>query len=119
MSLDTLRDLRRRGQKPADVLTVVIGQKPRWMDDEPALVVVRAADDPRFMDWRPTVGLWVAVFDLAGDPARFLAVLAGLHDAGVKFFGAANPLGVYPMTLNPGPAHEASLAKTWELLCRS
>lgn len=118
MSLQRIRDLRLRGQKPKGVVTVLLGTKPRWLDDGPGLVVVRATDDPRFMDWRPLVGLFVAVIAAQVEPDRMLATLDGLSAVGVRFFGIADPTGFYPLLVGANDAHRESLRKEWEALCR-
>lgn len=118
MSLEAIRDLRRAGQKPTGVVQVLIGRWPKWLEDDMHLVVIRPKDDPRFMDWRPLVGLSVAVFSAETKPARTLAVLEAIEAAGAKFFGAADPNGVYPMTVGAGQAHEAVLHASWRALCR-
>jgi hypothetical protein len=118
MSLKVIRQLRRHGQKPSGVITVLAGQAPRWLEDDAGVVVVRAADDPRFMDWRPLVGLWVAVFSAHQEPARMLALLEALHQVGVKFYGMVDHTGAYPTVLEPTERHELNLQRTWEALCR-
>lgn len=118
MSLDAIRTLRRAGQKPSGVVTILLGERPRWLEDDATVVVVRPADDPRLMDWRPLVGLWVATFSRGLQPERLLGVLAGLESVGAKLFGAADASGAYPMTLGAGEEHRRNLQSTWELLCR-
>ena len=119
MSLEAIRQLRRRGQKPDGVVLVLLGDRPRWLDDDASLVVIRPADEPRFMDWRPMVGLWAAVFTADNQPpARTLSVLNALEGAGAKFFGAADATGAYPMTVGAGDEHRWCLQRTREALCR-
>jgi hypothetical protein len=118
MSLEAIRDLRLQGQKPSGVVTVLIGRRPRVVHSDRMLVVVRAKDDPRFIDWRPLVGLTVAVFSATTDPFRILAVLEALEAAGARFFGAADPSGTFPMVAGAGVEHHRALRGMWEALCQ-
>lgn len=118
MSLDSIRKLRLAGQKPSGVVTVLLGQRPRWFADDATSVIVRPVDDPRLMDWRPLVGLWVAVFVAGTQPDRFLALLQALEAAGVKFFGAADEAGTYPLVVDATDQHHNNLYRTWVALCR-
>lgn len=117
MSLEAIRDLRMHGQKPFGVVNVLIGRRPKSVHDDRALVVVRAKDDPRFMDWRPVVGLCVAVFAQQQDPMRMLAVLEALEQAGAQFFGTADPAGTFPMLVGADGQHHRVLRQMWEALC--
>lgn len=119
MSLADIRELRRKGKKPSGVVLVLIGPKPRWADDDGQLVVVAAHEDPRLMDWRPLVGLWVALLTGVGvAKARTLSVVEALEAAGAKFFGAADEHATYPLTVGAGVRHELALRRNWDLLCR-
>ena len=119
MSLPTLRNLRLQGQRPADVVAVLIGQRPKWKDDSAALVVISDDAQPCLMDFRPLVGLWV-VLVMAHDNYQLASkTLAAIEAAGAKIFGAALPCGVYPCTKNPTQEHHRVLRETWNLLCQS
>ena len=119
MSLLTLRNLRLQGQRPSDVITVFIGSRPKWKEDGPALIVMPADAQPGLMDFRPLVGLWVAL--VTADDSYELAAktMTAIKDAGAKFFGAAFPCGTYPCIQNPTPEHHRVLRETRELLCQS
>lgn len=118
MSLADIRQARLAGFKPAGVTLVVIGPKPA-LDDGIDLVIVEPDARPESIDFRPLVGVWVAVMAVQSTPDRTLRVLAALHEAGVKFFGYADAKRTEPMTLNPGPEHHAVLRRSWEVACTS
>jgi hypothetical protein len=117
MSLDTIRQMRRAGQKP-EVVYVVIGEvakRPREGDS--GYVWVRAYDHPALMDWRPLVGLLTVVVTTQPLPHLTIAVLDALHAASAKLFGAADTTGVYPLLEGADDEHAALLRRTWEALC--
>lgn len=117
MSLDSLRSLRRSGRKPEHVVTVLIGPVPAWRQDDPAFVAVKPDALVDLMDWRPVVGLWVALF-VTADPGGLAGrVMDALTAAGAKFYGAALPDGTFPCIADPTEKHHANLRRKWELLC--
>lgn len=118
MSLDALRKLRRAGHQPVAPVWIVIGNRPRWLEDDATVVVVRDADDPRFMDWRPVLGLLVAIFALDQEPTRQLQVLEAVQLAGARIFGCADTTGAYPLLEGADARHEAVLRHAWEGLCQ-
>jgi hypothetical protein len=118
MSLAAIRSVRLRGHRPG-VVTVVIGPIPGWMDDDEQHIVIGENDNPAAMDWRPVVGLWLALFQTARLPELTASVMDHADAAGAKFFGAADHTGTYPMVLNSGPEHHAVLRSSWENLCLS
>jgi hypothetical protein len=117
MSLESLRAMRRSGNKPANLIWVVIGEHPRQVHDSESLVVVRPNVDPKFMDWRPLVGLWVALFSQGQSSELILKTLDALQAVNAKVFGAVDESGVYPCIADPKPEHNAMLHRAWELSC--
>lgn len=118
MSLQDLREMRLQRQRPSTVITVFIGKRPKWKNDGPTLVVIPADATPSLMDFRPLVGLWVALVLANDDYALAGKVLDALKAAGAKIFGAAYPCGIYPCVENPTQDHHRVLFETRELLCR-
>lgn len=118
MSLQAIRSARLAGLKPAGVTLVVIGPRPA-LDDGIDLVTVEPKDRPEAIDFRPLVGVWVAVMAVQSTPARTLRVLAALQEAGVKFFGYADAKRTEPMTEQAGTEHHAVLRRSWEVACTS
>ena len=119
MSLATLRTMRLQRLRPADVVTVLIGQRPKWKEDSAALVVIPDDAQPGLMDFRPLVGLWVALV-MAGDNYPLASkTMKAIEAAGAKLFGAALPCGTYPCIENPTQEHHRVLGATWNLLCQS
>lgn len=116
MSLEAIRQLRRAGQKPS-VVFVVIGHTDAPLDPNTS-VHVRAADEPALMDWRPLVGVTVALFTLQPLPHLTLQVLDALQAVGVKVFGAADNSGFHPLLVDADESHERLLRRGWELLCQ-
>lgn len=114
MSLDSLRQLRRQGEKPDSIVKVVIGRRHPVFEGAPDVVTVAAPDQPMFMDWRPVVGLPVAIFvcDDCSDLGE--RVFDAIKAAGGKFLGV-----VWRDTaLAPEPAQPV-LNKMWRTLCTS
>lgn len=115
MSLDSIRAMRRSGYAPDGPVVVLIGRRPKSVDESAALVVVDGS--PR-QDWRPLVGLWVCVVRAADADARtVLSVVDGLQSVGVKWFGYVDRSEALPGIVGAGPQHHAVLRKTWESLC--
>lgn len=117
MSLEALRQLRRRGSRPDGVITILVGQLPKWRRDSAAFVHI--APDARIdqIDWRPLVGLWVAMFVTTRDTAAAAALLRCLEGVKVKFYGAADHSGTYPCVADATERHHTNLRATWEALC--
>ena len=118
MSLSAIRELRMQGQRPSAVVTVLIGPVPRWKTEQEALVVIPAGVEPGLMDFRPLVGLWVALVLIGDDYELAGKTLDALKGCGAKLFGAAYPDGTYPCVAEPTREHHRVLRETRELLCR-
>lgn len=118
MSLDSIRALRMQRKKPAGVVSIVFSDKPMLVDDSPTLVVIRCTDEPQFMDLRPLVGLWVALYSRDSDSVQMLRTVDALHALKCKFFGAVTESFVLPMTVDHTPRHNEILAQSWRLLCQ-
>ena len=117
MSLESIRSMRRAGFVPDGPVVVLIGKRPKSVDDSAALVVVDGS--PR-QDWRPLVGLWVCVVRGDGVAQRdVLTVLDGLQSVGVKWLGYVDRDRCDPMTAYPDDEHAVILRKTWESICLS
>lgn len=118
MTLQAIAKVRRKGVKPG-VVSVVIGPVPAWFDDDEGAIVVREGDTPEAMDWRPVIGVWVALFQTKQLPDLTIRTLDALKNAGAKCYGLADHTGTYPTVMNAGEEHHANLARTWRQLCRS
>ena len=117
MSLELIRALRMNRQKPDGVVSVVVADKPLPVPDSASVVVIRSTDQPQFMDFRPLVGVWVAVYSRNADAAHVMRLMDALHAAKVKFFGVVNEEFVLPMTTSPTPRHTELLTNCWSRLC--
>jgi hypothetical protein len=118
MSLEAVRKMRRAGHKP-QVVMVVVGQPSDLIQDDAGIVIVRPTDSPAAMDWRPLIGVVVAVYTLSPLPHLTIAVLDALQAAGAKLFGAADRSGVYALLEGADEQHERLLRRSMELLCQS
>lgn len=118
MSLATLRKLRLAGQRPAHTVTVLIGNRPDWREDDETLIVIRENDQPALMDFRPLVGLCTVLVMTVDNYPLASKTLAAIEAVGVKLFGAALPCGAYPCLENPTPEHKRLLSATWKSLCQ-
>jgi hypothetical protein len=113
MSLQALSELRRNRQRPAGIVKVVVG-KPPHLDDRVAVIVVTPTDRPAFMDWRPLVGLPIALFTADGHEVLGTQTLDALQAASVHLVGSA----WRETTLSLDEAHKPVLHRMWELLCQ-
>ncbi len=121
MSLQDIRTMRLNRQKPSGIVSVVIGAVPKHLRDMFDIELAPGCQ-PGLMDWRPLVGLWVAVYQVEKHwPTMDAAVLA-LLDAKAKLFGVATDGEAYPMGLFKSPDDEYKAAylmrSQLEALCR-
>lgn len=113
MSLDTLRDLRLSRSKPTATLKLVAGPVPDYLAWWPDVIGV--TESPERMDWRPVVGLPLAVL-----------VADGYVDIGSRAFDCAMAAGCIPVGVafrdgghSIDDAARAPLHRLWELVCQS
>jgi hypothetical protein len=118
VSLSAIRAQRLDNVKPA-LVSLVIGPAPAWFDDDETAIVIPEHASPEFMDWRPVVGLTLAVFQTKPLPELTLRVIGEIERAGANLFGYADHTGAHPLTLGATDAHRANLQRTWESLCKS
>jgi len=116
MSLQALRDFRMTGKRPTAPVILIVGQKPAWMHDTHAVVVVDENTRPEEMDLRPLVGLWVAV--VMTRPLHDLTnrLLTAMQRAKAKPYGLVTDKGDVLMGVaEPTQAHERNLRRAWEI----
>jgi len=117
MSLQTLRELRMTGARPAAPVTIFIGDKRH--EDRPDLVTVAPGTNPALMDWRPVIGLCVLVVVQSKayrqTVGRIIDELERID--GVKVFGVAEPDAVFPMLAGADDKHKIALEREWTALC--
>lgn len=117
MSLQTLRELRMNGARPAAPITVFVGDKRH--QDSPDLVTVTPGANPASMDWRPVIGLCVLVVVQSKayrqTVGRIIDELERID--GVKVFGVAEPDAVFPMLSGADDKHKIALEREWRALC--
>lgn len=118
MSLHALAELRRAGHRPNGPVTVLLGDRPRGLDDDATIIVLRPADAPVLMDWRPMVGLMACIVVKDRRPDQTLAVLRQLEPLNVGLFGYVDAHVEQPLMVGATPEHATHLRRTWELLCR-
>lgn len=119
MALDTLRDLRRQGQRPGPPVLVVIGPVPADAQESPRLVRISEGARIADMDFRPLVGLWVAVLMTAPLYDLAMQLLDAMQDAEAKPYGFVTHDGHVTLSIaNPTPEHELNLYRTWELYAK-
>ncbi len=122
MSLQDIRAMRIAGQKPQGVVTVVIGELPKAFRGDALVIQVKPSDQPAFSDWRPLVGCWVAVYNVARNWPQMDSVIEALDKAGAKLYGFVHEGVGYPLAIADTPKTEqraaACLRGQWELLCQ-
>lgn len=118
MSLEAIRAVRLQNARPG-VVSLVIGPVPRWFEDDEQAIVIPEDCTPEFLDWRPVIGLSLAVFQTKPLPDLTLRVIAAANAAGARFYGAADHTGAYPLTADATDEQARNLRRTWSLLCQS
>jgi hypothetical protein len=111
VSLADILELRRDRVRPADV-KVIVGV-PTNFSDGPAYVVVKPADQPAAMDWRPLVGIPVYLIELERNDRRFEAVIEAIQRAKAHIVGLVSCAGASA----PTEREQELLVKYRELLC--
>lgn len=91
MTIEAIRRTRLDGKKPA-LVYVVIGPHAQIHDDK-TMVCVPDGARPEGMDWRPLVGVRVALIQPLARPELAQRVIQAAHDAGCEFVGSADPMG--------------------------
>lgn len=92
MSLQDLLQARRAGKKPDHVL-VLIGTKPKAMDDGLDRVFISPSDRPQLMDFRPLIGCTVTVVEMARNDALFEQAVNAVSAAGARIEGLVSEAG--------------------------
>jgi hypothetical protein len=115
MSLDALRKLRRRGEKPWGLVKIVIGKPaPYGIErDVPEVISVTSQDQPDLMDWRAVFGLPLALFVCNGSDELAERVLTAVVAAGAQLVGAAWS----DVATSTDEAIKPVLRRMWEQLC--
>jgi hypothetical protein len=116
MSLEAIRHMRLRGDRPG-IVRLVVGVSPAWLPDDATVVKVPEGSRPARMDWRPLVGLPVTLIETRSLPQLVGDVMDEVTRAGAKFCGAALMTGVYPCLDGYETEVRRNLKKTWEILC--
>lgn len=108
MSLEQLRDLRRKGQRPV-FAEVIIGRPGKHFEDGPNQVVVSRDG----MDLSPLVGMRLHIMDVQRDIDLTLRVVCQLQQLQTVLVGACGHYGPFAST----PEHQVALRRCWEALC--
>lgn len=122
MNLQDIREMRMRRFKPSGVIALVVGSVPAWHRSNLDVIQVLPGSQPQLIDWRPLVGIWVAVYETTKDAATVVALGDALDKAGVKLFGivlcgVAHALAKFPDEQSKQRA-EFLMADTWSDLCK-
>jgi hypothetical protein len=113
MSLDALRELRRSHAKPDSLLKVIVGKRAPDFDTRPEVISVVEADQPALMDWRPVLGLPLALFVCQGAEALAVPVAEAAVAAGAHLQGSA----WHDSETCTDEAIKPVLRQMWEVLC--
>lgn len=111
MSLHQLRDMRRQGHRPVDVV-LIVGKPPKWFEDGPGYVVIDR--DPEGMDLSVLVGMPLHLIDIQYEPSLTERVMDATTAAGAKPIGACSWAGACGGT----PEYEAALMRFRSGLCK-
>lgn len=122
MSLLKIREMRLAGRKPQGIVTIIIGPAPKCCSGDSLVIEVKASAQPAFMDWRPLVGCWVAIYNLAGAEPLMTACVDALDKAGAKLFGFVHQGVGHPLAIFEKPEQKQKAAyfmcRQWEWLCQ-
>lgn len=107
MSLEALTNLRLQRKKPRSVW-VLVGNVPKWVEDDEKTVIVRK---PGSFDFRALIGLDVSVIEVGTSPLmdKVLTAVESAKPKSINICGAAGTVG----------AGERPMQKMRELLCNS
>lgn len=123
MSLQDILEIRMNGMKPQGVVSLVIGEVPEALRGNPMYVELAPGSNPKTMDWRPLVGVWVAIFHIRTDWPMVNAVADALEAANVKLFGYADANGRHALVVDEDAELSRgitmALIKSWGMLCQS
>lgn len=121
MTLQDIRTMRLQRVKPTGVVSVVVGHAGKSHKSDPTVIELKPGAQPGLMDWRPTVGLWVAFYHLETDWPVMDAAIAAADAAGAKLFGYAGENEGHSLCDFKNPADqqkaERLLRKGLEILC--
>jgi hypothetical protein len=112
MSLADLLEARRAGKKPDHVL-VLIGTKPKALDDGLDRVHIAPTDRPQLMDLRALVGCTVTVVETERNDPLFEQAVEALQAAGARIEGLVSSAGA----TGRDAEHETILTRMREHLC--
>lgn len=122
MTLQNIREIRLRRQKPASMVDIIIGEAPSFCKRSPDVIELLPGCDPQLMDWRPLVGLWVCFYLVNEDWDLMYSALKAVDKSGAKLFGFAcreyaHPLIDFVDEVTEKRA-ERALNKNLRLLCK-
>jgi len=122
MSLQDIRAMRIARTKPSGVVAVVVGELPKAYRGAQAAIELKPGCQPQLMDWRPLVGVWVALYHVKTDWPVMDAAVKALDAAGAKLLGFAQNGEGYPLATfeNDTDKNKAAqfLRRELEALCQ-
>lgn len=113
MSLESLRQLRRAGERPSGVVKVVVGKRLPDVDGDVDVITVPADAQPQHMDWRPVIGLPLVLLVCEGATALAERTFDALMAAKCLPVGAVWG----DATVTSDQPSKPVLRRMWELLC--
>lgn len=114
MSLETLGQLRRDGERPSGVLKVVVGKRVPAVDGDVDVIAVPMDAQPQHMDWRPVVGLPLVLLVCDGATALAERVFDALIAAKCKPIGAVWS----DVVVTSDEPTKPVLRRMWRTLCQ-
>lgn len=121
MTIEDIRTMRLARQKPAGVVTVVLGHIPKKLRSDALMVEIQPGANPSLMDLRPLVGVWVATIQIEGQEDALDQAVEALLKVGAKLFGFVREGKAETLCLfsDPHDKHKAQYAlyNEWRNLC--
>jgi len=113
MSLQHLTAMRMGGKAPRTIW-ILVGDSPKWMDDNHQYIQILPSDKPQHMDFRSLVSLNVVIFEIGKHESLLSQTIKAIEIAKPKEISIACNAGVVGF----GDRHEDVITKAWRLLCQ-
>ena len=109
MSLQSLLDMRINRQKPTNCIQIIVGEKPKGLEDAQSVIYIPPNAEPRLMDFRPLVGLKFVLFHIGSYNELAIATLDAAVAAGGKCVAVSLPGGAHSALKFLNPKDERQL----------
>jgi hypothetical protein len=113
MSLQHLTAMRIGGKAPRTIW-ILVGNIPKWIDDDHQYIQILPSDKPQHIDFRSLVSLNVVIFEIGQHESLLLQTIKAIESAKPKEISIACNDGIVGIS----EKHEDVLRKALRLLCQ-